>query len=66
MTFWLVVYLFTADGEFMAKDIYETADKQQCVEFVGQVAKTIVDTKLQAQFHCISNDEYRLQQGDNK
>ena len=66
MGYWLLVYLFTADGEFMAKDIYETADKQQCVEFVGQVAKTIVDTKLQAQFHCISNDEYRLQQGDNK
>lgn len=57
--FWLIVYLFTPEGEFMAKDVYETADRQQCVEFAGQVAKTIVDTKLQAQFHCVSDDEYR-------
>lgn len=56
--FWLIVYLFTAEGEFMAKDVYETADRQQCVEFAGQVAKTIVDTQLQAQFHCVSDEEY--------
>ena len=59
MSFWLIVYLFTAEGEFVAKDVYETADKQQCVEFAGQVAKTIVDSKLQAQFHCLSDDDYR-------
>lgn len=58
--FWLIVYLFTAEGEFMAKDVYETADRQQCVEFAGQVAKTIVNTKLQAQFRCVSDDEYRM------
>ena len=48
----------------MAKDVYETASKEQCVEFAGQVAKTIVDTKLQAQFHCISDDDYRVQLGE--
>lgn len=57
--FWLIVYLFTLEGEFMAKDIYETASEQQCVEFAGRVAKTVVNTQLQAQFYCISNDEYR-------
>ena len=59
MGYWLLVYLFTAEGEFMAKDVYETASREQCVEFAGEVAKTIVDTKLQAQFHCVSDDEYR-------
>jgi hypothetical protein len=59
MNFWLIVYLFTPDGEFMAKDIYETASKQQCVEFAGQVAQTVVNTQLQAQFECVSDDEYR-------
>lgn len=58
MAYWLLVYLFTAEGEFMAKDVYETASKEQCVEFAGQVAKTLVDTKLQAQFHCVSDEEY--------
>lgn len=66
MNFWLIVYLFTAEGEFFAKDIYESASKEQCVAFAGEVAKTIVDTKLQAQFHCISDDEYRAQLGDSK
>ena len=58
--FWLVVYLFTQEGEFVAKDIYETATKEQCVEFAGQVTKTIVNSKLQAQFDCMSDEEYRI------
>ena len=57
--FWLIVYLFTPEGEFMAKDVYETASREQCVEFAGEVAKTIVDTQLQAQFYCVSDEEYR-------
>lgn len=65
MGYWLLVYLFTAEGEFMAKDVYETASKAQCVEFAGEVAKTIVDTKLQAQFHCVSDDEYRMKMESN-
>jgi hypothetical protein len=59
MNFWLIVYLFTTEGEFMAKDIYETASEQQCVEFAGQVAQTVINTQLQAQFYCLSDDEYR-------
>jgi hypothetical protein len=59
MKFWLIVYLFGVDGEFMAKDIYETASEQQCVEFAGKVAQTIVNTQIQAQFHCLSDEEYR-------
>ena len=58
MTFWLVVYLFTAEGEFFAKDVYETAGEQQCAEFAGQVTKTLINTQLQAQFHCVSDDHY--------
>jgi hypothetical protein len=66
MGFWLIVYLFTQEGEFVAKDIYETANKEQCVEFAGQVAKTIVNSDLQAQFYCTSDEDYRIQRGDDK
>jgi len=66
MSFWLIVYLFTPEGEFMAKDIYETASKQQCVEFAGEVAKTVVNTQLQAQFDCMSDDEYRQEIGETQ
>ena len=58
MSFWLIVYLFTANGEFMAKDVYETASQQQCAEFAGQVTKTLINTQMQAQFHCVSDDHY--------
>ena len=58
MTFWLIVYLFTADGEFIAKDVYETAGKEQCAEFSGRVTKTLINTQIKAQFYCVSNDHY--------
>lgn len=58
MTFWLIVFLFNAEGEFQAKDIYETAGKEQCEKFAGDYARTIVNTKMQAQFHCVSDDHY--------
>jgi hypothetical protein len=58
MKFWLLVFLFTQDGQFMAKDVYETANKAQCIEFAGQVGMNLVNTKLQAQFHCVSDDHY--------
>jgi hypothetical protein len=57
--FWLIVYLFTPEGEFLAKDIYESASEQQCVEFAGEVVKTIINTQIQGEFYCISDDEYR-------
>lgn len=59
MSFWLIVYLFTADGEFMAKDIYETASKEQCEQFAGDVARVHLNTQLQLQMHCISDEDYR-------
>jgi len=64
VTYWLIVFLFDAEGAFQAKDIYETASMEQCEKFAGDYARTIINTQLQAQFHCISDDEYRLQQGD--
>jgi hypothetical protein len=63
MSFWLIVYLFTQEGEFVAKDVYETAGKEQCVEFAGQVTRTIINSDLQAQFYCTSDEDYRIQQG---
>jgi hypothetical protein len=58
MSFWLIVYLFTAEGEFVAKDVYETASKEQCAEFAGEVAKTTINSQIQVQFHCVSDDHY--------
>jgi len=40
MSYWLIVFLFTAEGEFVAKDVYETASKEQCEKFAGDVTRT--------------------------
>ena len=58
MKFWLIVFLFTSDGEYTGKDVYEAADKAQCIEFAGQVAKTLVNTQLHSQMFCVSDDHY--------
>lgn len=58
MSYWLLVFLFTPEGEFLAKDVYQTAGKEQCVAFAGNVAKTLVNSKIQVQFHCVSDDHY--------
>jgi hypothetical protein len=58
MKFWLIVFLFTSDGEFLGKDIYESASKEQCIEFAGDVTKTLINTQTSAQFYCVSDDHY--------
>lgn len=64
MSYWLIVYLFTAEGEFMAKDIYEAANQEQCIEFASRVTKTLVNTRVRAQFECVSDEKYREYLGD--
>jgi len=61
VTYWLIVYLFTQEGEFVAKDTYETASMALCEKFAGNVTRTIINSKLQAQFHCLSDSEYRTE-----
>ena len=58
MSFLLIVFLFTQEGEFVAKDVYETGGQEQCVKFAGEVTRTIINSRLQAQFHCVSDDHY--------
>lgn len=58
MKFWLIIFLFTSDGEFVAKDSYEAVNQEQCTAFAGEVAKTLVNTQLQAQFYCVTDDHY--------
>jgi len=58
MSFWLIVFLFTSDGEFHEKSSYETASKEQCVSMAGDEARKLVNSQMQMQFYCVSNDHY--------
>lgn len=66
MKFWLIAYLFDVHGQFQAKDIYEAEGMEQCQKFAGDYARLHINTQMMMQLHCISDDEYRLQIGDDK
>lgn len=58
MKFWLIVFLFSSDGDFLGKKEYQTLNKVQCVQLSGQVAKRYVNSQLQVQFYCVTDDHY--------
>ena len=62
MTYWLFVFLFYVNGEFQAREMVEAASMEQCEKFAGEYARTIINTQMQAQFYCVSDEEYRLAQ----
>lgn len=57
-SFWLIVFIFSSDGEFLEKSSYEAASKTQCVDMAAEEARKIVNTQTQAQFYCVSDDHY--------
>jgi hypothetical protein len=62
VTYWLFVFLFDVNGEFQAREMIEAASMEQCEEFAAEYARTIINTQMQAQFYCVSDEEYRLAQ----
>lgn len=58
MKFWLIVFIFSSEGEFLEKSSYEADDKAQCIAFAGDEAKKLVNTQLNAQFYCVTDDHY--------
>ncbi len=58
MSFWLIVFLFTSDGEFHEKSSYEAASKEQCISMAGDEARKLVNSQMQMQFYCVSDDHY--------
>ncbi len=58
MSYWLVFFLFSSDGEFLEKNSYEAANKEQCISMAGDEARKLVNTQMQMQFYCVSDDHY--------
>ena len=51
MKFWLIIFLFTPEGEFHAKEVQEAANKQQCVSFAAEYTLAVGRNQLRAQIH---------------
>ena len=61
MTYWLIVYLFNVNNEFIEKDVTETTSYDHCENAAGAYAKSLINTTNMAQFHCLSDSEYRTE-----
>lgn len=58
MKFWLIISMFSPEGEFLAKESYESGSYAQCMQFAGEEALELVNKKIQAQLLCVSDDHY--------
>jgi hypothetical protein len=58
MKFWLIVFLFSADGDYLDKGEYQIESQEQCVELSGLVAQRLVNTSYQVQLYCVTDDHY--------
>ena len=58
MPYWLIVFLFSPEGEYITRDDYVVENREQCQELAGRVAKTLVNTHIVSQFYCVTDDHY--------
>lgn len=58
MKFWLIAFLFSPDGEYQAKDVYQTESVEACQELAGKYAMLHINTELSMQLYCVSDDHY--------
>lgn len=57
--FWLLVFIFTPNGDFVEKLEYgPLRDKVACVSLASQVTKTLVNTNKPASYYCVSDNHY--------
>lgn len=57
--YWLIVFVFTSQGDFMYKDEYQIADGYQaCLEEAAEVSKQYVNTPSLTNMFCVTDDHY--------
>ena len=58
MKFWLIVFVFTSQGEYMWKDVYPAKDEAACHALAEKNTRTYVNTGNPVSMFCVSNDHY--------
>ena len=58
MKFWLIAFLFSPDGGYQSKDVYETESFESCQQFAAAYAALHINTELSMQLYCVSDDHY--------
>jgi hypothetical protein len=58
MKYWLIVFLFSTDGSYESKDVYQTAGLEACQTLAGEYAKIHVNSGLAMEMYCVTDDHY--------
>lgn len=58
MKFWLIVFLFTNDGEYINKIEVPVEDRTQCFIEAGTYAIDYTNSGYLTQFWCVTDDHY--------
>lgn len=64
MKYWLIVFLFTPNGEYAGKEVYPTVNKQACYQMAGQVIRTYINSQYKVEFYCVTDDHYQGRKQD--
>jgi citrate lyase alpha subunit len=55
MKFWLIMFLFTPNENYVSKEVYQTASRKSCVE----LSETIKRPGYKVNMFCVTDAHYR-------
>jgi superfamily II DNA or RNA helicase len=58
MKYWLIIFLFTPEGEYTGKYVYPTSSKEACYQKAGRVTRPLVNSQYKVKFYCVTDDHY--------
>jgi len=58
MKFWLIVFFFSSNGDFVGKREIPTSTRVECGQIAGNIAKRYVNSQRQLQFYCVTDDHH--------
>lgn len=59
MKFWLILWFFSTDGQFIQKDEFAFKNRAQCVQAAGEVAKDFVNKKVSITAFCVTDNHHK-------
>jgi hypothetical protein len=57
--FWLILWFFTIDGEFIEKDEFSFNSRAECVQAAGEVAKKFVNQSVSITSFCVTDNHHK-------
>ena len=57
--FWLVLWFFSIDGEFIQKEEFAFKTRALCIQAAGEVAKDFVNKSVSITSFCVTDNHHK-------